>query len=441
MALPENFIWGTSTAAYQIEGAWDKDGREPSVWDTFSQTPGKILNNDNGNVACDHYNRLGEDLEIIAGAAPNYRFSFSWTRLFQNGNGSRNQKGADFYNRLIDGLLERGVTPWATMFHWDYPQILQDRGGWTNRDSMEWFGEYASGLMDLFGDRISNWMIFNEPNVHAWFGHGNGIHAPGLKDKESFLKATHNINRAIGHAYRVTKAARPEHNIGSTYQTVCIRPSTPETSAYAVEMMDAIWNRNALDPLFKGIYPSIIADDFAPFIKDGDMEIIKNDLDFIGVQHYNPIYFTDNPDWIYNVFFGPVPEHLPVTGYGWPIEPEGFREILMRLHNEYGHKNLVVTESGAAYLDEIDADGGCRDPERIDYLQKHIAVVEDVRKQGVPVTGYFAWSLFDNFEWADGYKYRFGLVHVDYGNGTRTIKDSYRWFGDVVKGNGLKKAA
>lgn len=440
MTLPEDFVWGTSTAAYQIEGGWNADGKKPSIWDVFSHTPGKILNGDNGDIACDHYNRLAEDLDIISGVAPNYRFSFSWPRILDE-NGHVLPRGADFYNRLIDGLAARGVIPWATVFHWDLPQYLQDRGGWQNRDSAGWLADFSLRLMDLFGDRVCNWMIFNEPNVHAWFGHCNGIHAPGIKGTDTYLRAAHNINRAIGCAYRAMKSARPRHTVGSTYQVVDIRPSTPGTSARAVQTMDAIWNANFLDPLFRGAYPEIMAGGFAPYIQDGDMDMIKTDLDFIGVQHYNPIYIADNDQWPFGVFFGDVPAGIPKTGYGWPILPGAFKDTLIEFHQRYNHPSLLITENGAAYLDEVDADGKCRDAWRIDYLNDHIGAVAGAMAAGVPVKGYFVWSLFDNFEWADGYKYRFGLVHVDYKTGKRTRKDSYDWYGTVARENKLTKAA
>lgn len=439
MPFSSTFRWGTSTAAYQIEGAWDEDGKGPSIWDTFCHRPDStILNKDTGDVACDHYHRLEGDLDLIAGAAPNYRFSFSWPRLIPDGTGEFNFKGVNFYNRLIDGLLERGVTPWATLFHWDLPQALQDRGGFENRDSAKWLASYGERMMELFGDRVRNWMIFNEPNVHAWFGYCNGIHAPGIRGTDTYHRAAHNINRAIGSAYRAMKAKAPSHLIGSTYQVVDIRPATKDTTPRAVTMMDAIWNTNFLDPLMKGRYPDIMAADFASVTQDGDMDLIRTDLDFIGVQHYNPIYFTDNTEWPFGVFFGTVPDHLPVTGYGWPIEPDAFEETLKKFHNTYGHSNLVITESGAAYLDEV-ANGQCHDPARIDYLQKHIAAVKGAIQSGVPINGYFVWSLFDNFEWADGYKYRFGLVHVDYATGRRTKKDSYAWYAEFLQN--LKNAA
>ena len=438
LSFPSDFLWGASTAAYQIEGAVSEDGRKPSVWDVFSHTPGKIINDENGDTACDHYHRLEEDLDLIAALVPNYRFSISWTRILPDGTGIVNQPGVDFYNRLIDGLIARGVTPWITMFHWDLPQTLQDKGGWTNRESVDWFFHYAQTLVSLFGDRVSKWIIMNEPSVHSWLGHGTGIHAPGLADDASYLSSVHHMNMAIGKTYKALKKDNPDFSIGSSYTLLPIRPEKPDTDPHAVACMDAFWNCNFFDPLCLGRYPDVMADVMTPYVKGGDMDVIKNDLDFVGVQHYNAIEAKRDERWIFNAFFGAKAEDTPKTDVGWTIDPDAFHECLIDFKNRYGDVPVLITENGAAYFDTLGEDGHCHDLYRISFLDGYIRAVHRAMKDGVNVIGYFVWSLMDNFEWSEGYKPRFGLIHIDYENGcTRTPKDSYNWFKTVIKQNGL----
>lgn len=445
VSFPDDFIWGTATAAYQIEGAAAEGGRGPSIWDTFSHTPGNIQNNENGDVACDHYHRVDEDLDLIAGVVTNYRFSISWSRILPDGVGELNQQGVDFYNHLIDGLLARGVTPWVTMYHWDLPQALQDKGGWGNREVVQWFETYAGHLLDLFGDRVKNWMILNEPSVHSWLGHGLGFHAPGLADAKSYLSAAHNMNRVIGHIYRFMKGRDAALNVGSAYTLLPVRPGTPDTPDHIVAVMDSYWNRNFFDPLVLGRYPDVMAEHFAPYIQAGDMELCRVTLDFVGVQHYNPIEAAFDSSRIFNTFFGPKNPARPQTDYGWAIDPDGFHECLVDFTKRYGADiNVVVTENGAAFFDTAE-NGRSRDPRRVAFLHDYISAVHRAMNDGANIKGYFVWSFLDNFEWADGYVYRFGMVHVDYANGqARTPKDSYFWYKELVRNNrleSLKEAA
>lgn len=439
LAFPDRFIWGTATAAYQIEGAWDADGKGPGIWDTFSHRPGAVLNGDHGDVACDHYHRWAEDLDILKTfGIPHYRFSLSWPRLLPEGTGRANEAGIAFYDRLIDGILARGITPWITMYHWDLPQALQDKGGWTNRDILGWFGEYTDLLIGRYGDRVRNWIILNEPNVHAWFGHCLGFHAPGLKGREPYLKAVHHQNLVIGQAARQIRSLQENAYIGSSYQLVPIRTIDRGTTEEDRRRMDGIWNGNHIEPLFHGRYPAMFHADIESLCwRPGDGDIIRAPLDFIGIQHYNPIYMARNDDFPFSCFFGPAPAELPRTGYDWPIDPTGIYECLTGLSRHNHGMDIVITENGAAYLDEV-VDGKCDDPARIAYLRDHLASVHRAIADGAPVKGYFVWSFMDNFEWADGYRFRFGMVHVDYKNSCiRTPKSSISFYRDIIENNGV----
>lgn len=434
MQFKQDFIWGVSTAAYQIEGAAREGGRGLSIWDSFSHIPGKIRNNENGDVACDHYNRLKEDLDLIAGLVKNYRFSISWSRVIPDGTGAVNPEGIAFYNRLIDGLITRGVTPWITMYHWDLPQALQDRGGWRNREILIWFKNYAQTLSDHFGDRVKHWMVLNEPSVHSWLGHGLGFHAPGLADEDSYLSCVHHQNLVIGQTYRQMKALNPDYYVGSAYTMVPILPDIHERDEVAITTMDAFWNRNFFDPLMTGNYPENFVAHFVPYIKGDDMEICQTRLDFIGMQHYNSIEAKRDETRVFGAFFGDKDPDAPKTDYGWRIDPDGFYKGFMDFTRRYGSEMpMIVTENGAAFFDKAQ-NGKCHDPRRISFLDGYIGAMHKAIEKGARIDGYFVWSFLDNFEWADGYDYRFGLVHVDYQNGqTRTLKDSYFWYRDFIK--------
>lgn len=435
--FPEGFIWGTATAAYQIEGAAAEDGRGQSIWDVFSHTSGKIKNNETGDVACNHYHRLDEDLDLIAALIPNYRFSIAWPRIIPDGIGQINQKGVDFYNRLIDGLLERNVTPWVTMFHWDLPQALQEKGGWTNREIISWFEKYAEALCRNFGDRVSNWIIFNEPSVYSWIGHGLGFHAPGLADENSYLACAHNTNRAIGHIYRYLKDYNSSLNVGSSYQIPKIISEPHGTQDHILATMDALWNRNHLDPLFLGKYPEVMSARFEPYIETGDMELCRTPLDFIGIQNYSSIEAGEDKNRIFETFFGSKNPDTPKTDYGWNIDPAAFYDCLMEIKQRYkSEMPILVTENGAVFTDKV-INSRCNDPKRISYLNDYIKAMHKAIQDGAHIKGYFVWSLMDNFEWSDGYDYRFGLIHIDYDTKCRTPKDSYFWYQKVAESNSL----
>lgn len=433
--FPDGFLWGTATAAYQIEGATERDGRKPSIWDVFSKTPGKIENGDTGEIACNHYALWQEDIELLNTlGAKNYRFSVAWPRILPNGIGEINQKGLDFYNGLIDGLLAKNITPWITMYHWDLPQSLQERGGWLNRDIVEWFGEYADVLIAAFGDRVKNWFIFNEPSCVAYLGHGNGHHAPGLRGRDHYFNAAHNINRVIGATYHRIKASHPYLQIGSAF-TLAPGISIDPQDDFPAEMAEAIWNWNYLDPVLGGAYPSICEEGFAPFIKDGDMRQVHADLDFIGVQYYSPNYWKRDKNSIMGADFARAPAGLNLTDIGWPIDPNAFEAVLRAFGRRYPKVPVFISENGACF-NTVPVDGRVDDQQRIGYLNEHIAAVQRAIAAGVAVKGYFCWSFLDNFEWAFGYNKRFGLVYVDYLNAQKRIpKESFYWFRDVATHN------
>lgn len=429
--FPKGFIFGTATAAYQIEGAAAEDGRGPSIWDTFAHIPGNVKNNETGDVACDHYHRLEEDLDLIAGVAPHYRFSVSWTRIFPTGTGEINQQGVDFYNRLIDGLIARGVTPWLTLYHWDLPQALQDKGGWANRDIVQWFDHYAATCVRLFGDRVKNWMIINEPSVISYLGHALGIFAPGIKDERQYWACVHHLNMVVGTTFRTIKAIDPMLRVGSTYTPVPCRMVDAQDDAM-VELLECAWHYNFLHPLFTGTYPDKVADYVAPFVQHGDAEIMKAELDFCGLQHYSPIYFEPDSGNILGARFGQGPDSLPKNDIGWVIDPAAFQDILEALNTRYPGKVWIVTENGIA-LEESLSDGTLEDNRRIDYLQQYMKAVQGAMASGMKISGYFVWSLMDNYEWASGYGPRFGLIFIDYaGNQDRTTKKSYVWYRNFV---------
>lgn len=437
--MRDDFIWGTATAAYQIEGAWNTEGKGASIWDEFTHKPDNIFNNDHGDIACNSYNMWPEDIDILESFnIPNYRCSLSWPRILPEGTGAVNQKGIDFYNRIFDTLLEKNITPWVTMYHWDLPLALHKKGGWENRDVLEWFEHYTDTLIKHFGGKIKNWIILNEPNVHAWFGYALGFHAPGIRDELAYLKATHYQNLVIGQTARQLKESHPDFNVGSSYQLVPIRTICPNTSEKDRLRMDALWNENFMQPLFTGKYPAYFDAlmEEQKIIEEQDRETIIAPLDFVGIQHYNPIYMAKNKDFLFDCFFGPIPEEMPTTGANWPIDPSGIEDILVNFKDRYGDTPLIITENGIACNDTLE-NGQCHDPDRENYLIQHITAVKKAIQKGADVRGYFVWSLLDNFEWADGYQYRFGLVHIDYEKSCkRTPKSSITLYSGIIENNG-----
>ena len=454
MSFPEGFLWGAATAAYQIEGAANEGGRGTSIWDTFSHTPGKVLHGDTGDVACDHYHRLEEDLDLMASLGLRaYRFSVAWPRIQPAGSGPANKVGLDFYRRLVDGLLERGITPALTLYHWDLPQALQDRGGWTSRETGERFAEYATIVYEELADVVPYWITLNEPWVSAWLGHGVGLHAPGKQDPNAALAATHHLLLGHGRALEAMRRAGGDARIGITLNLSPVRPASAEPAdAGAARRVDGNANRLYLDPLFRGAYPEDVlrhyraVSDFS-FVRDGDLEKISQPLDFLGVNFYmrhtvrdearagasrlrTAMRFADlGAETV-------LPEGIETTAMGWPVEPDGLTELLVRLDEEYTKLPIYITESGAAFHDYADPEGVVNDEERVAYLDAHFRAAREATERGVDLRGYFVWSLLDNFEWAEGYSKRFGLIHVDYPTQRRTPKASARWYREVIRRNG-----
>lgn len=448
MPFPPDFAWGTATSSYQIEGAVDEDGRGPSIWDTFCHAPGNVAYGNTGDVACDHYHRWAEDVDLIASYGLNaYRFSIAWPRIQPTGVGAPNQKGVDFYRRLCERLLEKGVKPAATLYHWDLPQALQDRGGWQNRDIVERFAEYASVMYEALGDSVAWWITHNEPWVVAAVGHRMGGMAPGLRDPIAELRVAHHLllsHAAAVEAYRTSGSPAP---IGIT---LSLSPTYPQhdtdADRRAAALCDAYLNRWYLDPVFRGSYPADLLEWFSErypmdWIADGDLARMQQPTDFLGVNYYarrivrapmggDPAEFA----WVNNS------EHrldIPRSDVDWEMTPETLLDLLVRLKSDYGSPPILITENGAAIDDTVGADGQVHDPRRIDYLRTHLAAVEEAIARGVDVGGYFAWSLMDNFEWALGYRPRFGITYVDFETQRRIPKDSARWYADVVRRNAL----
>ncbi|MFI1812800.1 GH1 family beta-glucosidase [Streptomyces sp. NPDC020422] len=449
--FPAGFRWGSATAAYQIEGAAAEDGRTPSIWDTFSRTPGKVRNGDTGDIATDHYHRSREDIALMKELGlTDYRFSLSWSRILPGGRGPVSQKGLDFYRQLADELLDAGIRPVATLYHWDLPQELEDAGGWPQRETAERFAEYAGRAAEALGDRIGTWTTLNEPWCAAFLGYGSGEHAPGHTDERAALRAAHHLNLAHGLGARALRAALPASaEVSLTLNLHALRPHTdsPEDRD-AVRRIDAVGNRIFLDPVFHGRLPADLVADTAgitdwSFVHDGDLDVIATPIDALGVNYYSPTVVAAGssatpspwPGAAGHVGFVPLPG--PRTAMDWPVDADGLYELLVRLRDGLPHVPLLITENGAAYDDYADPEGGVHDPERVAYLAAHLAAARRALADGVDLRGYFLWSLLDNFEWAHGYGRRFGIVHVDFPTGRRTPKDSFRWYGEVIARNGL----
>ncbi|MGW4350352.1 GH1 family beta-glucosidase [Streptomyces sp. NPDC004690] len=446
-ALPHDFLWGTATSAYQIEGAAAEDGRAPSIWDTFSHTPGKTDNGDHGDIACDHYHRWPEDIALMRQLGLNaYRLSIAWPRVVPGGDGPANPKGLAFYDELIDGLLEAGITPSVTLYHWDLPQALQDRGGWPERDTAEHFADYASVVADRLGDRVSHWTTLNEPSCSAWIGHLEGKMAPGLTDLTAAVRASYHLLLGHGLATRAIRATAPNAKIGIVNNLSTVFPATdrPEDAA-AAHRHDGHVNRWWLDPIHGRGFPADMREVYGVELPErhGDMETIAAPLDWLGLNYYFPAHIADDPT-------GPAPHvrsvrrpDVPRTGMDWEIDASGIETLLLRLTDEYRARRLYVTENGSAFPDVVRPDGTIDDPERQDYLVRHLAACASATRQGAPLAGYFAWSLLDNFEWAYGYDKRFGLVHVDYATQKRTVKGSGHRYAGIVRAHrdGERRAA
>ncbi|MFF4559449.1 GH1 family beta-glucosidase [Streptomyces sp. NPDC001435] len=438
-ALPHDFLWGTATAAYQIEGAVAEDGRSPSIWDTFSHTPGRIDNDDHGDVACDHYHRWREDIGLMRQLGTNaYRLSIAWPRVMPGGDGPVNPKGLAFYDELVDGLLASGITPSVTLYHWDLPQTLQDRGGWPERATALAFAEYASAVAERLGDRVRLWATLNEPSCSAWIGHLEGKMAPGLTDLTAAVRASYHLLLGHGLATQAIRAAVPDARIGivNNLSTVFAATDRSEDEA-AARRHDGHVNRWWLDPVHGRGFPADMREVYGVELPErkGDLATIAAPLDWLGLNYYFPAYVADDPT-------GPAPRVRSVrrpgvsrTGMDWEIDASGIETLLLRLTHEYGARKIYVTENGSAYPDVVRPDGTVDDPERQEYLVSHLAACASAARKGAPLAGYFAWSLLDNFEWAYGYDKRFGLVHVDYRTQVRTIKGSGHRYAEIVRGH------
>ncbi|HSP55488.1 MAG TPA: GH1 family beta-glucosidase [Dehalococcoidia bacterium] len=436
--FPAGFTWGTATASYQVEGARDEDGKGESVWDRFSHTPGKVLNGDTGDVACDQYHRFKDDIKLMkelgVGA---YRFSISWPRVFPQGKGQVNQKGLDYYNRLVDELLANGIKPFPTLYHWDLPQALEDEGGWANREIIGHFTAYAETVMQSLGDRVKDWMVFNEPWVFTFLGYVVGIHAPGVHDRALGMRTMHIANLTQTSAVRAMRAIGTANSIGTAFSTSGIYPYT--NSAEDLAAAERQWgfsNDWFLRPIMKGEYPPAYLDMEATLkeadVRPAEVEGLREPLDFIGVNLYSRILAANNPDEKY-LGVRQVPGPGPRSHFGWEVWPAAIYRTLMRMHKDYG-KPIYVTENGSSWPDELTADGRVHDADRIDCYNGYIGQVARAIDEGADVRGYYAWSLLDNFEWGFGYSQRFGLVYVDFENGLkRIVKDSGYWYRDLAR--------
>ncbi|HEV2127772.1 MAG TPA: GH1 family beta-glucosidase [Thermomicrobiales bacterium] len=432
--FPEGFVWGAATSSYQIEGAVREDGRGPSIWDTFSHTPGKTRGGDTGDVADDHYHRWHQDVMLMRDLGLQaYRFSVAWPRVIPDGGRQVNEAGLDFYDRLVDGLLESDIEPWLTLYHWDLPQALADRGGLTNSEVAGAFVTYTEAVARRLGDRVKRWITINEPWVAGIMGYWWGVHAPGETSREAGLAASHNLLRMHGMAVEVLRGMVPDVKAGITLNLTPVYPiRDTEEDREAARLKDGEQNRWFLDPVFRGGYPEDMVREYGddvPEIADGDMALISRPTDFLGINYYNPTYVSADED-------APQPDGER-TEMGWLVEPEGLKDILTWMHEEYGPQEIAITENGAAYDDPAPVDDRVHDPKRIAYFHAHLLAAKEAIDAGVPLRAYFAWSLMDNFEWAEGYSKRFGIVHVDYSTQERTLKDSARWYANVIEANAV----
>ncbi|GAA3446133.1 GH1 family beta-glucosidase [Planomonospora venezuelensis] len=461
LVFPAGFAWGAATSAYQIEGAVAEDGRGTSIWDTFVRQPGRVVNGENADTAIDHYHRYRDDVALMSqlglGA---YRFSISWPRIQPTGGGAVNAKGMDFYSRLVDELLAKGIDPWVTLYHWDLPQALEDAGGWPSRDTAERFAEYAAAVHGALGDRVRNWSTVNEPWCAAFLGYASGEHAPGRREPAASMRAAHHLLLAHGLAVEAMRAQRSDTRIGGCVNLYAISPQTgSEADLDAARRIDGLQNRFFLDALLKGEYPADVLDDLGPmadFARDGDLAVISAPLDMLLINYYSRFTVSGVPGgsasaaaaptdsgspWVGSEHVSFVNAGRPVTAMGWEIDDSGLHEILLRLAREYPRVPLVISENGAAFDDVMADDGTVNDSERLAYIEAHLRTCHAAIEAGVPLEGYFAWSLMDNFEWAWGYGKRFGLVHVDYETQRRVPKESALWYADTIRRGGLSGPA
>ena len=439
MEFPKGFLFGVATAAYQIEGAVNEDGRGPSIWDVFSHTPGRVHNGDTGDVACDHYHRLESDLDLLAAIGVRaYRFSIAWPRVQPGGSGSFNQKGLDFYRSMLEGLHARGIVPMATLYHWDLPQPLEDAGGWRSRDTAKRYADYVAGVADALGDAVPFWVTVNEPWCSAFVGHLEGRHAPGMANLEAALHAAHHLLVAHGLGTQALRAARLSGQVGVVLNLSDVHAADarrPEDVAAAARI-DGNENRWFLDPLFKKSYPSDLLAwygqraDLTP-LQEEDLAVIAEPIDFLGINYYEYHRVTDDPnDPVHRA--RKIPPEPPTTDTGIGVRPKGLAHILERVASSYTGLPIYITENGAAYDDQVGPDGTVNDRRRVEYLSAHFDAARGSMQAGVDLRGYFVWSMLDNFEWAEGYSRRFGIVYVDFPTQRRILKSSAYWYRELI---------
>ncbi len=443
--FPEHFRWGTASAAYQIEGAVHEDGRGESIWDRFCHTPGKIIHGETGDIACDHYHRYPQDIQLMQELGlRNYRFSIAWPRIFPSGRGQVNAAGLDFYERLVDALLSAGIEPFVTLYHWDLPQALQDEvGGWNSRETSHAFANYADVVSRRLGDRVKYWITLNEPWVSSFVGNEMGVHAPGLQDPRIAWQVSHNLLLGHGFAVPILRAnGNADTRVGITLVLTPVEPATDSAEDQQLALAaDGKQNRWFLDPVFRGSYPQDVLNKLAqqyilPTIEDGDNAIIARPVDFLGLNYYYRTILHQPPGGGFEMV---QPEGAEITTMGWEVYPPGLHTLLSRVHNEYHVPAIYITENGAAFPDTLSADDQVHDPQRLNYLREHFLQAQQAISEGVPLLGYFVWSLTDNFEWAVGYTQRFGVIYVDYPTQRRIVKDSGHWYSKVIAENALSR--
>ncbi|GAC1472533.1 MAG: GH1 family beta-glucosidase [Chloroflexota bacterium] len=436
LVFPKQFLFGAATAAYQIEGAVHEDGRGESVWDRFCGIPGATRNGESGATACDHYHRFRDDVGLMRDLGLDaYRFSIAWPRIFPDGRGRVNEQGLDFYDRLVDELLANNIRPFATLFHWDLPQVLEDRGGWLNRETCEAYVEYVEAVTRRLGDRVRDWITHNEPEVVAWIAYARGVHAPGhTLGTQGALQVAHHLLLSHGMALPVIRSRVPTARVGITLNLIPMYPASgSDIDMHAADIADGRQNRWFLDPIFRGSYPADMVDFFEqlmPYVQDGDLATISSTIDFLGINNYSRQIVRAGPDGSFPAYLRA--ENAQFTDMDWEVYPEGLYDLLRRVHRDYSPGHLYITENGASFRDIRTHDGMVRDPERQSYIADHLESVHRAIKAGVPVDGYFCWSLLDNFEWAHGYWMRFGLIYIDYPTQERVPKDSYRWYRSFI---------
>ncbi len=433
--FPDDFVWGVATAAFQTEGSPTADGRGPTIWDTFEKQPGRIKDGSNADVATDSYRRYAEDVDLIAeGGLKAFRFSIAWSRVLPTGEGTVNAAGLDHYDRLVDACLAKGVVPYATLFHWDLPQALQDKGGWSARDTAKSFADYAAAVISRLGDRLKHVITLNEPAVHTVFGHVLGEHAPGLKDIALLGPTTHHMNLGQGLAIQALRAVHGDLRIGTTLALQPCRPAGGSLAFWnrpAAEGLDALWNKAWLDPLLKGAYPKLMDEFLKGHLRDGDLETIRQPIDFLGVNYYAPAYVKLDPNGASHIAPGAPPKGAELDAFGRQIDPSGLVEVLARVRRDYGNPPVLITENGCS--DPFGTGPAVIDDGfRGQYLRRHLEAVKSAMEAGSRIGGYFAWTLIDNWEWDIGYTSKFGLVAMDRTTGARTPKASYAWFRRVA---------